>query len=622
MGQTVTTSSDKQDITKATWLNETIKTANNDDTILEIDDNANDEEVTILSFDIGDLDTLGISDSNAILRSVFVEVTRRSTPSGSNTAQMCFMNEGFTENQANWYGPADVSNAAVKWEPAFDANSESTVNPTPLKQQVIDSITTSGAATLTFEISEQLVKQQKLTFGSTVNVGIWSTNNAADFDHEGQTNKPQYYVKYEVPTPSGPEISMKANPDGLSATLTIDKHSDSPSLNKYIVAWSDSDSTPDVATADSTTNFTNTRIKEIDTGDLTGSALATDDLVYYFRVFADDGVNTNDNGGKSNIVALVRPEVASSGTAISPSTLNIGEETTLTVVSETIADHPYNGKFSSVLVNWTANVSNTAADYVEYKFADGTAPANTTAGNLTITHKYHSNPSNDHQDPFAVRVKVKDPDGFISDEHYVGNAQIVSLDPIAHLNANKGKVMNSKFVDKNNMLTISAAQSRAIGSDREIQNFLFTCHAGNADTIVTNGAFDNNNEVFDTGSKRVALRHLGSASLQLGDTRLRIFGLASFDNSGDPINDHSADFAYYQYTAETIKPPNALDSTFTEGTTAGAADTIGNYSYNYFKSVEGAVFIAEDANDTTGERYLLTAYSGDWTDKLSGVLLT
>lgn len=622
MGQTVTTSSDKQDITKATWLNETSKGNNNDGTELEIDDSANNEHVTILSFDIGDLDTLGISDSGAILRSVFVEVTRRSTPSGSNTAQMCFMNEGFTENQANWYGPADVSNAAVKWEPAFDANSESTVNPTPLKQQVIDSITTSGAATLTFEITEQLVKQENLTFGSTVNVGIWSTSGDANFDHEGQTNKPQYYVKYEIPTPSGPEISMKANPDGLSATLTIDKHSDSPSLNKYIVAWSDSDSTPDVATADSTTNFTNTRIKEIDTGDLTGSALATDDLVYYFRVFADDGVNTNDNGGKSNIVALVRPKVASSGTAISPSSLTIGQETTLTVVSETIADHPYNGKFSSVLVNWDYVASDTAADYVEYKFADNTAPANTTAGNLTITHKYHKNVDNNSSGNFGIKVKVKDPDGFVSDAHTVGNATVTSSNPIAHLNANRGKVMNSKFVDKNNMLTISAAQSRAIGSDREIQNFLFTCHAGNADTIVTMGAYDNNNEVFDTGSKRVALRHLGATSLQLGDTRLRVFGLASFDNSGDPINDHNSDFAYYQYTAETIKPPNALGTAFTEGTTAGAADTIGNYSYNYFKSVEGAVFIAEDANDTTGERYLLTAYSGDWTDKLSGVLLT
>ena len=620
MGQTVTTSGDKQDITIATWLNETSKGTNNDGTELEIDDNAGDEQVTILSFDIGDLDTLGISDSGAILRSVFVEVTRRSTPSGSNTAQMCFMNEGFTENQANWYGPADSSNSAVKWEPAFDANSESTVNPTPLKQQIIQSITTSGAATLTFEITEQLVKQQKLTFGSTVNVGIWSTGGAAEFDHEGQTNKPQYYVKYEIPTPSGPEISMKANPDGLSATLTIDKHSDSPSLNKYIVAWSDSDSTPDVATADSTTNFTNTRVKEIDTGDLSGSALATDDLVYYFRVFADDGVNLNDNGGKSNIVALVRPEVASSGTAISPSSLNIGEETSLTVVSETIADHPYNGKFTSVLVNWDYAASDTAADYVEYKFADGIAPANTTVGNLTITHKYHKNVDTSASANFGIKVKVRDPDGFISDAHTVGNATVTSSNPFAHLNANKGKVMNSKFVDKNNMLTISAAQSRAVGSNREIQNFLFTCHPGNADTIVTMGAFDNNNEVFDTGSKRVALRTLADGTV--GDTRLRVFGLASFDNSGDPISDHNADFAYYEYTAESIKPPNTTAEVFMQGDTAGAADTVGNYSYNYFKSIEGAVFIAIDAQDVSGDRYILTAYDGDWTTKISGVSLT
>ena len=628
MGQTVTTSSDKQDITIATWISEVLPGVNNDGTELEIEKATNSpdkEEVTLLSIQIGDLETLGISASNAILRKVYVVLTRRSTPGGTNAAQMCFLTSDFTENQATWYGPHDSSSSTEVWEPAFDGAS-TTGSPAMLKGQVIDTQTSSGAGAVTFIIDQTQIDKQKITFGSTVNVGVWSTNGEAEFDHEGQTNKPQYYITYEIPTPEGPQISIVANPDGATATIKVDKLSPSPSINKYSLCWSKSHTVPDHTAGNNITDFADTGLKEINTdqlGELSGeSALENDDTAYYFRLYAEDGVNNDDNGGGSNVLKVIRPEVASSGTAISPSTLNIGEETTLTVVSETIADHPYNGKFSSVLVNWTSNVSDTAADYVEYKFADGTAPANTTAGNLTITHKYHSNPSNDHQDPFAVKVKVKDPDGFISDAHSVGNAQIVSLDPIAHLNANKGKVMNSKFVDKNNMLTISAAQSRAVGSDREIQNFLFTCHAGNADTIVTNGAFDSNNEVFDTGSKRVALRHLGSASLQLGDTRLRVFGLASFDNSGDPINDHSADFAYYQYTAETIKPPNDLGSTFVEGTTAGAADTIGNYSYNYFKSVEGAVFIAEDANDTTGERYLLTAYSGDWTTKLSGVALT
>lgn len=625
MGQTVTTSSDKQDITIATWLNETSKSSMNDGTELEIDDTAGNEHVTLLSFTVGDLETLGISASSAILRKIYVVLTRKSTPSGTNAAQMCFLTSDFTENQATWYGPHDSSSSTEVWEPAFDGAS-TTGSPAMLKGQVIDTQTSSGAGAVTFTIDQTQIDKQKITFGSTVNVGVWSTNGDANFEHEGQTNKPQYYITYEIPTPEGPQISIVANPDGTTGTIKVDKLSPSPSINKYSLCWSTSHTVPDHTAGNDITDFADTGLKEINTDQLgeisSDPALGTDDTAYYFRLYAEDGVNNDDNGGGSNVLKVIRPEVASSGTAISPSSLTIGQETTLTVVSETIADHPYNGKFSSVLVNWDYVASDTAADYVEYKFADNTAPANTTTGNLTITHKYHKNVDNNSSGNFGIKVKVKDPDGFVSDAHTVGNATVTSSNPIAHLNANRGKVMNSKFVDKNNMLTISAAQSRAIGSDREIQNFLFTCHAGNADTIVTMGAYDNNNEVFDTGSKRVALRHLGATSLQLGDARLRVFGLASFDNSGDPINDHNSDFAYYQYTAETIKPPNALGTAFTEGTTAGAADTIGNYSYNYFKSVEGAVFIAEDANDTTGERYLLTAYSGDWTDKLSGVLLT
>lgn len=623
MGQTVTTSSDKQDITIATWLNETSKGTNNDGTELEIDNAANNEQVTLLSFTVGDLETLGISASSAILRKVYVVLTRKSTPSGTNAAQMCFLTSDFTENQATWYGPHDSSSSTEVWEPAFDGASTSG-SPSMLKGQVIDSQTTSGAGAVTFTIDQTQIDKQKITFGSTVNVGVWSTNNAANFDHEGQTNKPQYYITYEIPTPEGPQISIVANPDGTTGTIKVDKLSSSPSINKYSLCWSTSHTVPDHTAGNDITDFLDTGLKEINTNQLgeisSDPALGTDDTAYYFRLYAEDGVNNDDNGGGSNVLKVIRPEVASSGTAISPSSLTIGQETTLTVVAETISGHPHGGKFSSVLVNWDYAASDTAADYVEYKFADNTAPALTTASNLTITHKYHKNVDNDSSGNFGIKVKVKDPDGFVSDAHTVGNATVTSSNPIAHLNANRGKVMNSKFVDKNNMLTISAAQSRAVGSNREIQNFLFTCHPGNADTIVTMGAFDNNNEVFDTGSKRVALRTLADGTV--GDTRLRVFGLASFDNSGDPISDHNANFAYYEYTAETIKPPNTTGEVFMQGDTAGAADTVGNYSYNYFKSIEAAIFNAVDAQDVSGDRYILTAYDGDWTTKISGVSLT
>lgn len=627
MGQTATTSGSKEDITIATWISEATGTKddNFDATELEIEvasSSPDAEEVTLLSLTVADTETLGIP-ADSILRKVHIVLTRRSTPSGSCAAQMCFLTSDFTENQANWYGPHDKSSTTEVWEPAFDGAS-TTGSPSMLKGQVIDSQTTSGAGAVTFEIGDYLISQKKLSFGSTINLGLWATSGAAEFDHEGQTNKPQYYVTYEIPTPDSPQISISPNADGATGTINIEKASESKSLAKYSLCWNKT-GTPIHGAGNDVTDFTDTGLKEINTdqlGEISSEApLQHDNTAYYFRLWAEDSLNTDDNGGSSNTIKIIRPEVKATGTEISPSSLTIGEETTLTVVAETISGHPYSGKFSSVLVNWDYAASDTAADYVEYKFADNTAPALTTASNLTIKHKYHKNVDNDSSGNFGIKVKVRDPDGWVSDAHTVGNAAVTSLSPIAHINTNKGKVMNAKFVDKNNMLTISAAQSRAVGSDREIQNYLFTCHTGNADTIVTMGAYDNNNEVFDTGSKRVALRHLGSTSLALGDTRLRLFGLASFNNNGTPENDHSADFAYYKYTAETIKPPNALGTQFTEGTTAGASDTIGNYSYNYFKSVEGAVFIDDDVHDTTGERYILTAYSGDWTTKLSGVAL-
>ena len=625
MGQTVTTGTDRQDITIATWLDEDDKGNSQDGTHLNIDNTADEEEVTILSFTVGDLSTLGISATHAILRKVYIVLTRRSTPSGSNTAQMCFLTSDFTENQAQWYGPHDESSTTEAWEPAFDGNSTS-VSPTMLKGQVIDSQTSSGAGAITFTIDEDLINKHKITFGSTVNVGIWSTSGEADFDQDGTGNTPQYYITYEVPTPEPPEISMVANPDGVTGTINVDKLSGSPSMNKYSLCWSATDSTPD--NGDTVTDFADTGIKKIHTDQLSGSPLATEATTYYFKLFAEDGVNNDDNGGGSNIIKIVRPDVASSGTAISPSSLTVGQETTLTVVATDLSGsgHPYGGKFSSVLVNWDSVASDTAADYVEYKFADNTAPALTTASNLTITHKYHKPPDMTASANFSVKVKIRDPDGWISDSYTVGNATVAASNPIAHINSNKGKVMNAKFADKNNMLTISAAQSRAIGSTREIENYLFTCIPGRADTIATMGAYDNDNEVFDSGSKRVALRTLADGAV--GGTRLKIYGLASFDADGDPTPDLSAgaseDFAYYKYVSETLKPSEGFSGgdVFVQGTTAGAAGVVGNYSYNFFKSVDAAVFTTVDAQDASGDRYLLTAYTGDITTRTSGVLLT
>ena len=620
MGATADTSGAKINISSTTWVNETSgqKDVNNDDTDLSISDAAGNEKVALLSFQIADKEALGIP-SNAILRKVHVVLYRKTSGPATSNAQMCLMNEGFTENQANWYGPEGGS--VVIWEPAFDNNSESTVNPGPLKGKPIGTEVTNSPASHTWVIDSNIVAEERFTFGSVVNVGVWeATGSGCAFEDDSSgSNQPQYYVTYEIPTPSSPSISIKPNSDGVTATITIDKDTNSEDLQKYSICWSTSDSTPDHD--DNVTDFTDTGKTTFDTSTLTGSPLATEDTSYYFRLYAEDSVNTDDNGGASNVVHVRRPKVTlSTSSVITPSSLAIGQETSLTVIADAVSEAEYGGKFSSVLVNWDAGTSDTDADYSEYFFNQATAPALTTVGNLTMTHKYSSDGSK------TVRVRVRDPNGFVSGT--VGSAATRTLatgatvaesNPVARITTSKKKVLSSKFADLNNLLTISANQSRAIGSNKKIQNYLFTSQAGRDDTIVTMGAFDNNNEVFDTGSKKVALRQLDDNNL--GSLRIKLYGLASFTASGVPVSDADVTFAYYKYTSEKIRAIDGTDAdvVFKQGSPVGDAGITGNNSYNYFKSIEAAIVTDVDTDDLNGARHILTAEQTGLTYRISGV---
>lgn len=612
MGQTADTSAAKINISSTTKVDEANKADNEDGDDLKIDPTASNEEVSLLSFQIADIQTLGIP-SNSILRKIHVVIYRKTAGPAAAYPQLCLLNQGFTENQANWYGPEGGS--AVLWEPAFDNASESTVNPGPLKGKPCDSATTTAPGSSTLVIDDNIVAEERFTFGSVINCGLWALGgNAAEFEDDSSgSNQPQYYVTYEIPTPSSPSISIKPNSDGVTATITIDKDTDSEDLQLYSICWDSTDTAPDHD--DNVTDFTDTGKSTFDTSTLTGSALATEDTSYYFRLFAEDSVNTNDNGGASNVIHVRRPKVTlSTSSVIAPESLTIGEETSLTVVADAVTEAEYGGKFSSVLVNWDAGTSDTDADYSEYFFDQATAPALTTSGNLTITHKYSSDGSK------VIKVRVRDPNGFLSDKATLATgATVAEANPVARITTSKKKVLSSKFADLNNLLTISANQSRAIGSNKKLQNYLFTCKAGRADTIVTMGAFDNDNEVFDTNSKKVALRQLDDNNM--GSLRIKLYGLASFNASGVPISDADNAFAYYQYTSEKVR---AIDGTaaavvFKQGSPVGDAGVAGNNSYNYFKSIEAAIVTDVDSDDLNGARYILTAAEDDVTTHLSGV---
>jgi hypothetical protein len=199
---------------------------------------------------------------------------------------------------------------------------------------------------------------------------------------------------------------------------------------------------------------------------------------------------------------------------------------------------------------------------------------------------------------------------------------VAEADPICKVTASKSKFLAAKYADYNTGLIVSAAQSKAIGSNRKIQNYLFTCSAAKATTLVTLNAFNNNNDVFDDSSKRVAVRAL--TDLDVSAARLKVTGLASFASDGTPIIDTDSTFTNYKMMSETIGPPDAI---MTEGTTDGTASggdayNSGNYTYNFFKTVESAVFTTTDAEDTEGVRYILTAFTGDWSANSTGATIT
>ena len=78
---------------------------------------------------------------------------------------------------------------------------------------------------------------------------------------------------------------------------------------------------------------------------------------------------------------------------------------------------------------------------------------------------------------------------------------VSEADPICNITTSKSKFLAAKYADYNTGLIVSAAQSKAVGSDSKIQNYLFTCNAPKSTTIVTVNAFDNDNSVFDDSSK-------------------------------------------------------------------------------------------------------------------------
>jgi len=205
-----------------------------------------------------------------------------------------------------------------------------------------------------------------------------------------------------------------------------------------------------------------------------------------------------------------------------------------------------------------------------------------------------------------VAAVIKNASGFASDLKSLNSTTGITVaesNPIAKLTTSRTKVPYAKYGDKTAGVTLSLSNSRAIGSNRQINHYGFSYDAADADTVATANALTNNNTVFDSGSKRVALISTGAGSLT--DSTWRIFGIASFELNGtSSVPDSDSSFSHYQYVSEKI--------------TVGARLTQVSSTY-FWKNVECVICEEIDPQDA-GNRFLLMAATDDLNSSTASTL--
>jgi len=553
---------------------------------------------------------------NAILRGLELRLYRK-TATGSGTLSVRAANGtvGWVEGAATWL----TFDGVGTWYPdelvgAGEARSFS--------RRLDDVDTTTINTAYTLDLGKGIALEG-YEFGSDINIMLFgvSTTNLTFYSLSGTTAYiPKYRVLYEIPTPDGPSITVTPQDNGIDGYINITKHSENHTNYSAVYKTGSTTATfgdhtgsplpiPDSAqTQIDTTSFA--------TGN--GAPLSAEDTNEAFSVYAEDSINDDAAGGQGNTVFVARPNITSStgytghtdssdpagsgGTALTSAQADIGDEVAIVVVGDT-GSPPSGGSqgfFKHVYVNWDSGASDADSDYTKYTLDE---PATTTLGNIALTHRYSTALVK------TIKVQIEDAKGWRSDKTALTTQQPIppEANPVAALTTSRTKILEATYGEKNAALVLSGQQSHPVGSNRKIDNYLFSYEAELATTIATLNAYTNDNSVFDSGSKRVAMVSLGKDSMNTA--QFKIFGLASFMNDGtSPTPDTAGDFSHYRQAVDTITCGPALRTL--SDTETILTEYIDTSDPNYFKTVDCVMCIAVDTDDD-GDRYALRVYSTD-----------
>lgn len=236
-------------------------------------------------------------------------------------------------------------------------------------------------------------------------------------------------------------------------------------------------------------------------------------------------------------------------------------------------------------------------------------PLTQVAPTIQINHSFSKASDDVHTN--HVAIMVKDEAGWCSNpESLNGTTGITVAEsaPVARLTTSRTKAPYAKYGDQTTGVTLSLSNSKAVGSNRELVQYAFAYSAYDSSTVATANALSNNNEGFETGSKRVQLVSTGIDDLS--SSTWRIFGLASFDADGDAVIDTHSTFSHYSYVSERLTAAN-------RGGTGNPLVPVS--STNFWKNVECVVCEEIDEHDD-GNRFLLMVHPDDITTYAASAL--
>ena len=541
---------------------------------------------------------------NSILRGLELRLYRESPASGALTVRAYNGTAGWVEGAATWNTLDGVST----WYPDEIPGA----GELRTYSRVLDSVSTSAADTAyTLDLSKG-VSLEGYDFGSSINIMLFGASTTTLSFHSlseshGGDFQPKFRVLYEIPTPVGPTITVTPQDNGTDGYINITKHSENHT--GYQAVYQDNSTTVSFSgDTEDTIAITNIGQDLFDTTTFAPDALDIEDENVAFVVYAEDSINTGNNGGKGNVVVVARPKASSAaawtgytdssdphgsgGVALSgANNADIGEELALTVTGATGgASAGTLGFFKHVYVNWDSGASDTNEDYTKYTLD---AAAIATAGNVAITHRYSTEGAK------VIKVQIEDVNGWRSNKSAITvsplagtQPDIDGADPIASLTVSRTKALAAKYGDRSSAIVLSGQQSRPVGSNRKITDYLFGYEPDATSTLMTSNALNNDNSVFDIKSHKVAFRYTDDADLSV--TEFTVFGLASFDGDGDPVVDDAVNFSHYKYASNAI-------------TMASSQLTQSSATANFYKTIECIVGTAIE--DTAGAdecaRYVL-----------------